>query len=128
MEARHGRQPRSDDDDAQPAHRDHEQSSPNRDRPDGTASRYFWLLIRRYTNHAQAHRTRNEQRFAGVAAVLKDQFSEEKVKKEVDASGKWNSPLVTEIVEVGAFYRAEDYHQDYLEKNPNGYTCHWIRD
>ena len=35
---------------------------------------------------------------------------------------------VTEIVPAAEFYRAEDYHQDYLQKNPNGYTCHYLRD
>ncbi len=52
----------------------------------------------------------------------------EKVKGEVDASGKWKRPVVTEIVEAGIFYLAEDYHQDYLQKYPSGYTCHYIRD
>jgi methionine-S-sulfoxide reductase len=52
----------------------------------------------------------------------------EKVKKEVDASGKWKKPVVTEITKAGDFWTAEDYHQDYLQKNPNGYTCHWMRD
>jgi methionine-S-sulfoxide reductase len=52
----------------------------------------------------------------------------ERVKKEVDASGKWSSPLVTEIVPAGPWSKAEDYHQDYLQKNPGGYTCHWLRD
>ncbi len=52
----------------------------------------------------------------------------EKVKKEVDASGKWKKPIVTEITKAGDFWPAEDYHQDYLQKNPNGYTCHWMRD
>ncbi len=52
----------------------------------------------------------------------------ERVKAEVDASGKWKKPVVTEIVPAGTFYRAEDYHQDYLEKHPNGYTCHYLRD
>jgi peptide methionine sulfoxide reductase msrA/msrB len=52
----------------------------------------------------------------------------ERVKKQIDASGKWSNPIVTEIVAAGDFWPAEDYHQDYLQKNPNGYTCHWIRD
>ena len=52
----------------------------------------------------------------------------ERVKAEVDASGKWKNPVVTEIVPAGEFYVAEEYHQDYLQKNPNGYTCHWVRD
>jgi len=35
---------------------------------------------------------------------------------------------VTEIVEAKPFYPAEEYHQDYLQKNPEGYTCHYLRD
>lgn len=52
----------------------------------------------------------------------------EEVKKRVDASGKWKRPVVTEIVSAGTFTPAESYHQDYLEKHPGGYTCHWMRD
>lgn len=52
----------------------------------------------------------------------------ERVKAEVDASGKWPRPVVTEIVPAGPWWRAEDYHQDYLIKHPGGYTCHWVRD
>ncbi len=51
-----------------------------------------------------------------------------KVKAEVDASGKWKKPIVTEITPAGPWWKAEEYHQDYLEKNPGGYTCHWVRD
>jgi len=52
----------------------------------------------------------------------------ERVKAEVDASGKWPRPIVTEIVAAKPFYPAEDYHQDYLVKHPGGYTCHYVRD
>jgi peptide methionine sulfoxide reductase msrA/msrB len=52
----------------------------------------------------------------------------ERVKAEVDASSKWDKKVVTEIVKAGPFYQAEDYHQDYLQKNPGGYTCHYLRD
>jgi methionine-S-sulfoxide reductase len=52
----------------------------------------------------------------------------EKVKAEVDAGGKWHRPVVTEIVPAGPWWRAEEYHQDYLVKNPGGYSCHWVRD
>ncbi|MHC4320151.1 MAG: peptide-methionine (S)-S-oxide reductase MsrA, partial [Planctomycetota bacterium] len=52
----------------------------------------------------------------------------ERVKQQVNASGKWPKPLVTEIVAADEFWPAEGYHQDYLQKNPDGYTCHWIRD
>ncbi len=50
------------------------------------------------------------------------------VKAEVDRSGKWPRPVVTEIQAFERFYPAEDYHQDYLVKNPGGYTCHFLRD
>lgn len=49
-------------------------------------------------------------------------------KTAVQASGKWKRPVVTEIVPAKPFYRAEEEHQDYLVKNPGGYTCHYLRD
>jgi peptide methionine sulfoxide reductase msrA/msrB len=52
----------------------------------------------------------------------------ERVKAEVDASGKWKRPLVTEITAAGPWWKAEDHHQDYLIKHPGGYTCHYVRD
>jgi methionine-S-sulfoxide reductase len=52
----------------------------------------------------------------------------ERVKERVNASGKWKRPVVTEITPASEFYRAEEYHQDYLQKNPGGYTCHFLRD
>ncbi len=52
----------------------------------------------------------------------------ERVKAEVDKSGKWKAPLVTEIREAGPWSRAEEEHQDYLQKHPDGYTCHFLRD
>ncbi|HEY8272568.1 MAG TPA: peptide-methionine (S)-S-oxide reductase MsrA [Pseudobdellovibrionaceae bacterium] len=45
----------------------------------------------------------------------------------VNKSKAWKFPLVTEIKPLEKFYRAEDYHQDYLEKHPAGYTCHFLR-
>lgn len=46
---------------------------------------------------------------------------------DVEASGLWPGKVVTEIEPVGAFWEAEPEHQDYLEKYPNGYTCHFLR-
>ena len=42
-------------------------------------------------------------------------------------SHKWPGRIATEIVPAGVFYKAEGYHQDYLQNNPNGYNCHFIR-
>lgn len=46
---------------------------------------------------------------------------------DVNASGLWPSKVVTEIVPVSDFWEAESEHQDYLQKFPAGYTCHFIR-
>ena len=46
---------------------------------------------------------------------------------DVNASGLWPSRVVTEVSPVGPFWEAEPEHQDYLERIPNGYTCHFVR-
>lgn len=46
---------------------------------------------------------------------------------DVNASGIWPAPVVTEIVAAGPFWEAEPEHQDYLQRIPHGYTCHFIR-
>jgi peptide-methionine (S)-S-oxide reductase len=46
---------------------------------------------------------------------------------DVEASGLWPGKVVTEVVPVGPFWEAEPDHQDYLERYPNGYTCHFPR-
>jgi peptide methionine sulfoxide reductase msrA/msrB len=51
----------------------------------------------------------------------------EEVKARVDKSGFWKKPVVTEVVKATEWYPAEEYHQDYLQKNPGGYTCHYMR-
>ena len=46
---------------------------------------------------------------------------------DVDASGLWPGKVVTEVAPAGDFWEAEPEHQDYLERIPNGYTCHFAR-
>ena len=46
---------------------------------------------------------------------------------DVDASGRWPGKVVTEVAPAGPFWEAEPEHQDYLERYPNGYTCHFVR-
>ena len=46
---------------------------------------------------------------------------------DVDESGLWPGKVVTEIVPAGEFWEAEPEHQDYLLRNPGGYTCHFVR-
>jgi peptide-methionine (S)-S-oxide reductase len=51
----------------------------------------------------------------------------EKMIEIVNKSGRWPASVVTTLEPLTMFYLAEDYHQDYLQKNPGGYTCHFIR-
>ena len=45
----------------------------------------------------------------------------------IDSSGHWPGKVVTELTPAGPFWEAEPEHQDYLERYPNGYTCHFVR-
>ncbi len=51
----------------------------------------------------------------------------EEVINTVNASGEWQAPVVTEVVPFKEFFRAEEYHQQYLIKHRGGYTCHYVR-
>jgi peptide-methionine (S)-S-oxide reductase len=57
---------------------------------------------------------------------IQKQIAEDTI-AEVDASGLWSGKVVTEVAAAGPFWEAEPEHQDYLEKFPNGYTCHYVR-
>jgi len=58
-----------------------------------------------------------------------EQFQESlRTIEEVNASGLWPGQVVTELAPVGNFWEAESEHQDYLERYPNGYTCHFPRE
>jgi methionine-S-sulfoxide reductase len=63
--------------------------------------------------------------FATSDAQLK---TAQAVKAKVEQSGKWKRPIVTQIEPATTFVRAEEYHQDYLIKHPNGYNDHWLRE
>jgi len=64
------------------------------------------------------------------SAIFYASREEKKIGEEmidiVNKSGRWKDPVVTTFEPLGEFYPAEDYHQDYLQKNPGGYTCHAI--
>ena len=60
--------------------------------------------------------TNEEQRDVAVATI-----------EDVNASGLWPGKAVTEVKPAGPFWQAEPEHQDYLERIPNGYTCHYPR-
>jgi peptide methionine sulfoxide reductase msrA/msrB len=68
-----------------------------------------------------------QYRSAIFATTPAQRASAEAVKARVARSGFWKRPLVTEIVDAPAFSAAEESHQDYLQKHPGGYTCHFLR-
>ncbi len=88
---------------------------------------YFFQLHDPTTANRQGNDTGTQYRSA--IFYLSDEQKEmaEKVIAMANASGKWPGKIVTEVTPASKFYEAEDYHQDYLFKNPGGYTCHWVR-
>jgi peptide methionine sulfoxide reductase msrA/msrB len=89
--------------------------------------RFFFRMHDPTTLNRQGNDVGTQYRSAIFYKDAKQREIAERVKAEVDASGKWSRPLTTEIVAEDAFYPAEPYHQDYLEKHPGGYTCHYVR-
>lgn len=90
--------------------------------------KYFFRLHDPTTLNQQGNDRGTQYRSAIFYMSDKQKDTAERVKIEVENSKKWKNPVVTEIVKASVFYSAEDYHQDYLQKNPGGYTCHFLRD
>ena len=65
------------------------------------------------------------------SAILYESEEQKRVAEDtiadVEASGLWPGKVVTELKQVGPFWQAEPEHQDYLQRIPNGYTCHFVR-
>lgn len=89
---------------------------------------YFFRLHDPTTLNRQEHDIGTQYRSAIFYLNNQQKETALKVKENVNKSKKWPRPLVTEIVSATEFYPAEDYHQKYLQKNPGGYTCHYLRD
>lgn len=89
---------------------------------------YFFRLHDPTTRNRQHNDVGTQYRSAIFYTSEAQRKVAERVKAEVDASGVFDRPVVTEIVEAGPFWSAEEYHQDYLKKNPGGYMCHVLRD
>ncbi|MCB0367986.1 MAG: peptide-methionine (S)-S-oxide reductase MsrA [Bdellovibrionales bacterium] len=90
--------------------------------------KYFFRLHDPTTKNQQGNDIGSQYRSAIFYTSEEQHKTALRVKELVDASGAWKKPVVTEIVKASAFYSAESFHQHYLEKNPGGYTCHYVRD
>jgi len=89
---------------------------------------YFFRMHDPTTLDRQGHDIGTQYRSAIFYHDEEQRKTAERVKQQVERSGKWKGKIVTEIVPAGTFWLAEDYHQKYLQKHPGGYTCHYLRD
>ncbi len=90
--------------------------------------RWFFRMHDPTTQNRQGNDVGTQYRSAIFVTSPEQRQIAEDVKRRVDASGAWRAPLVTEIAPAGPFTLAEEEHQDYLQKHPRGYTCHYMRD
>lgn len=89
---------------------------------------FFFKIHDPTTSNRQGNDLGTQYRSAIFTHSEEQKKTAEAVKLRVEKSGKWKRPLVTQIVPAEPFYPAENYHQKYLQKNPGGYTCHYVRD
>jgi len=90
--------------------------------------KWFFRMHDPTTKNRQGNDVGDQYRSAIFVTSAAQRETAQAVRARVEASGKWKAPIVTEITPAGPFTPAEDYHQDYLQKNPGGYTCHYLRD
>ena len=89
--------------------------------------KWFFKLHDPTTLNRQGNDVGTQYRSAIFPQTPEQQVTAERVKARVNASGSWKRPITTSIEPVGPWYSAEKYHQDYLQKKPGGYTCHYMR-
>jgi len=89
---------------------------------------YFFKLHDPTTLNSQGNDRGTQYRSAIFFTSPLQQSQAKEVIKEVSEGKIWNKPIVTKVEMASKWYRAEDYHQDYLQKNPGGYTCHYWRE
>ena len=90
--------------------------------------RFFFRIHDPTTLNRQMNDIGSQYRSAIFYHSSEQLLTAERIIKEIDAKKFWQGPIVTQLISANTFYPAEEYHQDYLQKNPGGYTCHWIRD
>jgi methionine-S-sulfoxide reductase len=86
---------------------------------------YFFRLHDPTTANRQGNDVGTQYRSAIFFQDEKQREAAERAKQR--AQQKWPRPIVTEVVPASKFWPAEEYHQDYLQRIPWGYTCHYLR-
>lgn len=88
---------------------------------------YFFRIHNPTTKDQQGNDRGSSYRSAIFYQNEEEKQSAQDIIDIVNASGKWQGRVVTSLEPYSTFWQAEAYHQDYLVKNPNGYTCHFLR-
>lgn len=88
---------------------------------------YFFKIHNPTTRNRQGNDIGTSYRSAIFYLSEEQRTVAEQLISEMELSGKWPGKIVTEIVAAGDFWNAEEEHQDYLQKYPFGYTCHFER-
>jgi peptide-methionine (S)-S-oxide reductase len=88
---------------------------------------FFFQVHDPTTRNRQGNDVGSSYRSAIFYANDEEKREAEEMIELVNASGRWSDPVVTVLEPLGTFYPAEPYHQDYLQANQNGYTCHFVR-
>ena len=88
---------------------------------------WFFKLHDPTTLNRQGNDTGTQYRSAIFPQSPEQRATAEAVIARVNASGKWRGAVATSIEPAATWYSGETYHQDYLRKNPGGYTCHFMR-
>ena len=89
---------------------------------------YFFRMHDPTTLNRQHNDVGTQYRSAIFVTSEAQRTTAERVKTALTAARKFDRPITTEITTAGKFYSAEDYHQGYLIKHPDGYNCHFLRD
>ena len=93
-----------------------------------TSFKELLLYLFRVHNPTTLNQQGNDRGTAYRSAIFYQNEEELQIAQEVvelvEESGKWNGRVVTSLEPYSEFYEAEAYHQDYLQNNPGGYTCH----
>jgi methionine-S-sulfoxide reductase len=88
---------------------------------------WFFRLHDPTTLNRQGNDVGTQYRSAIFPQSEQQRQTAEAVIARVSASGRWRRPVTTSIEPASTWYSAEGYHQDYLQKHPGGYTCHYLR-
>jgi peptide-methionine (S)-S-oxide reductase len=88
---------------------------------------FFFQIHDPTTHNRQGNDVGTSYRSAIFYTTEEQRLVAEDTIADVDASGLWPGKAVTEVAPAGDFWEAEPEHQDYLQRNPFGYTCHFIR-